>query len=252
MKIGLVIIGNEILSSERKDLNFEFLSRTLSERKCGLDYAIFVKDRIEDICFAFSSLIEKVDFLFVSGGLGLTPDDITLKALSKATGFPLVKSAEKKLVAIENIMRVNAIQYEEYIPELALSLKGSEPIPNPAGVAPGESFLFKGHRVFVLPGVPREFQSIVEEHILNLIPCAENLHISEYFVDTKEADLIGILRMIEKEFSVETFSYPPILNERLLHIVIRSKNQEELNKAKKIFESYLKEKSILYEKGKPG
>ncbi len=251
MKIGLVIIGNEILSSERKDLNFEFLSRTLSDRKCGLDYVIFVKDKIEDICFAFLSLVEKVDFLFISGGLGLTPDDVTLEALSKATGFPLVKSPKKRRIAMENIMRVNAIQYEEYIPELALSLKGSMPIPNPAGVVPGETFSFKGHKVFVLPGVPKEFQSIVEEHILNLIPCAENIHIDEYFIDTKEAYLIWILRMIEKEFSVETFSYPPILNERLLHIVVRSKNQKELNKAKKMLEAYLKKKDFFYETGKP-
>lgn len=251
MKIGFLVIGNEILSGARKDINAEFLINALKTKNLGIDFLIFTRDFEPDIITAFNWLSEVTKYLFISGGLGLTPDDITLQSIAKATGRKLVKSSIKRNLALESIERVNAKKYLEYIDELSLSLEGAEPIPNIVGIAQGEKFEFNKCTVFVLPGVPKEFQEMFIGYVLNMLEEGEKKLKQEYYIDSKEPFIISILREIEGSFNVSTFSYPPVLDEKFLKIIIESNSDESLYEACNFFEKHLEKEKILYEKRKP-
>jgi len=250
MKIGLIVVGDEILSGDRKDLNAEFFIHALRSKKLFLDFLVFVRDIQDDIEAAFNLLVENTRYLFISGGLGLTPDDITLESLAKATGFMLIENPRKRDIVLENLSRLKATRYYGYVNELSKSLENSEPIPNPVGVAAGERFNCKGCDVFVLPGVPKEFQEMIIAYVLNMLPEGSEEISSEYLVDSKEAFLIETLRQIGKEFQVETFSYPPILSEKYLRIRLRGVDPDRLEKACVFFENFLRDLAVYYEKRK--
>ena len=83
---ALIIIGNEILSGRTKDLNLQYIANKLNERGIKLIETRVVPDCEEDIIFSVNSLRNKVDYLFTTGGIGPTHDDITSVSIAKAFG----------------------------------------------------------------------------------------------------------------------------------------------------------------------
>ncbi|MFQ5346489.1 MAG: competence/damage-inducible protein A [Rhodothalassiaceae bacterium] len=144
---ALVVIGDEILSGRTRDANLAYLATWLNARGIGLGEARIVPDRMAAIIEAVNALRARFDYVFTTGGIGPTHDDITAQAIADAFGVPLEEHPD----AI-------ALLSAHYPPggltparrRMARVPKGGTLIDNPVSIAPG----FQIGNVFVLAGVP--------------------------------------------------------------------------------------------------
>jgi molybdenum cofactor synthesis domain-containing protein len=155
---SILTIGNEIVSGDVPNTNAAWLARRLAPLGVVARLATALPDEIEAIADFVRAEAPRVDFLLVTGGLGGTPDDLTREALSAAFGVPQEEVSE---VAAD--LRARFTRDPEYAARWALLPRGSRPLANPLGGAPG----FAIENVYVLPGLPSEmeamFASIEEE-----------------------------------------------------------------------------------------
>jgi len=157
----LIIIGNEILSGRTQDANLAWIAQRLGEAGIRMMEARIVPDIEAEIVEAVNQCRAKHTYVFTTGGIGPTHDDITAECVANAFGVPFGRNreAERRLLAYYPPERVN----EERM-SMADMPEGAELIDNPVSVAPG----FRLKNVHVLPGVPRIMQAMVEELIPTL------------------------------------------------------------------------------------
>nr|WP_298686968.1 molybdopterin-binding protein [uncultured Dongia sp.] len=152
---AVVVIGNEILSGRTKDLNVGYIASGLTAIGVRLAEARFIPDVEATIVTTVNELRAKFDYVFTTGGIGPTHDDITAASISKAFGVPLILHpvAEKLLrshYGPDNITEARM--------RMAHTPEGATLIDNPVSVAPG----FQIGNVFVLAGVPRICQAMFD------------------------------------------------------------------------------------------
>ncbi|MGQ3675583.1 competence/damage-inducible protein A [Xanthobacter sp. TB0139] len=152
---ALVIIGDEVLSGRTKDKNIGHIAERLTEVGIDLREVRIVPDVEEDIVAAVNALRARFTYVFTTGGIGPTHDDITADSIARAFGVPIdVDPRARKLLL-------------EYIPEdrlnearlrMARIPQGAELVANAVSKAPG----FRIGNVIVMAGVPRIMQSMLE------------------------------------------------------------------------------------------
>lgn len=165
MKIGLLIIGDEILLGQVTDTNSSMIARQLYTIGLQVDLKLTVGDALDAIVQGLGFLAEHVDIVLMSGGLGPTRDDITKKALAVFLHQQLVFSEEAKkhleLILSRRQRPLDTIQLQQcYIPE------GARLLSNDMGTACG-IWVEQDERTFVsMPGVPYELEHIMGVHVL--------------------------------------------------------------------------------------
>lgn len=153
---AILVIGDELLSGRTRDVNMHHLAGWLTERGVALKEARFVGDETGDIVSALNELRTKYEYVFTSGGIGPTHDDITADAVAAAFGVPCVEHPE----AVKLIEAWYRARGEEATParrRMARMPEGAELIPNPVSGAPG----VRVGNVFVMAGVPRIFAGML-------------------------------------------------------------------------------------------
>ena len=148
---GIVVIGNEILSGKVVDTNSSFLAREL--RRIGVDLRriAVIPDDLDDIATTVRRFHERFDFVFTSGGVGPTHDDVTIEGVARAFGRSVVREPE-----LERKLREF---YKEKVNDARLKM--SE-VPQGAELIYGGALAFptmKIENVYVLPGIPEILQS---------------------------------------------------------------------------------------------
>ena len=155
---SILTIGNELVSGDVPNTNASWLARRLAPLGVAVRLTAAIPDEIETIADFVRGEMPRVDFLFVTGGLGGTPDDLTREAIAAAFS---VEQQEVPEVAAD--LRARFTRNPEYAARWAMLPRGSRPLANPLGGAPG----FALENVYVLPGLPSEmeamFASIEEE-----------------------------------------------------------------------------------------
>jgi molybdenum cofactor synthesis domain-containing protein len=155
---SILTIGNELVSGDVPNTNASWLARRLAPLGVEVRLSAALPDEIDAIGSFVRSEAPRVDFLLVTGGLGGTPDDLTREAIAAAFG---VGQEEVPKVAAD--LRARFTRDPEYAARWAMLPRGSRPLANPLGGAPG----FAIENVYVLPGLPSEmeamFASIEEE-----------------------------------------------------------------------------------------
>lgn len=152
---AFIIIGDEILSGRTVDANLNFLALNLAELGVNLKEVRVVPDIESEIVAAVNALRPKYNYVFTSGGVGPTHDDITSAAIAKAFDDVLEKNsdAENLLLQYYGSDRLNPARLKmAYIPSRAQLLQNN--IKSPSG--------FKIENVFVLAGIPKIFQALFE------------------------------------------------------------------------------------------
>jgi len=154
----ILTIGNELVSGDVPNTNASWLSKRLAPLGVETRLLAAVPDEIETIAEFVRREAPRVDFLIVTGGLGGTPDDLTREALAFAFDAP-----QEELPDIAADLRSRFTRAPEYAARWAMLPRGSRPLANPLGGAPG----FAIENVYVLPGLPSEmeamFDSVAEE-----------------------------------------------------------------------------------------
>jgi nicotinamide-nucleotide amidase len=163
MKIGLLIIGNEILEGKIADANTRQLARFLLSRNLELMTSLTVRDTEASIHQGLERLFSDCEVIITSGGLGPTKDDVTKETIASWMGRKVIFSDEALAVATQNYQRFQRVfagkeHGYSYLPE------GFNALENSTGFAPGLFTIHQGKYLLCGPGVPREFKSLLDDH----------------------------------------------------------------------------------------
>ena len=166
MRIGLIIIGDELLSGSTQDCNMLYLGEKLQSIGEVLETTTVISDNFERINQTFKQFLNEYDITFCSGGLGPTEDDRTKLALAKFLDTSLEENETAKVLAKRHYENRGLIwnpqlNHYHHIP------KDVTPYENPYGLAPGLLYESTNATLLCAPGVPREFTGMVDHFIEN-------------------------------------------------------------------------------------
>lgn len=160
MRAEIIAIGDELTTGQRLDTNTQWLSQQLGELGIPVAFHTTVGDDLETNIAAFRNAIDRADIVVATGGLGPTADDLTREALAAVAGVELVQD-DAALAHLRNLFARRGRAMPERNIVQAHFPRGSRPVPNPHGTAPGIDMTVPRERcapcrVFALPGVPDE------------------------------------------------------------------------------------------------
>jgi len=166
MNAYIVTIGNELLNGNTLDTNSSWLGRELDKFNINILGKITIPDNIKDIEETIKCIVEKsFDYVFVTGGLGPTHDDMTKTAIKNVLKTDEYFD-EKYYEKLKLKFKKHNVEMLEQNKEQAVLLKKTQQIHNPLGTALGIEFLLNNSRIFVMPGVPNEMQEMMKEVII--------------------------------------------------------------------------------------
>jgi molybdenum cofactor synthesis domain-containing protein len=153
VKAAFIIIGDEILSGRTADKNLNFLAQELTQIGINLMEVRVVPDLEEEIILAVNTLRKKFDYVFTSGGIGPTHDDITAVSIAKAFEDNLIKNQEAEQILINHYGKENVNNARL---KMAFVPSKAKLLDNPVSSAPG----FMIDNVIVMAGVPEIMQAM--------------------------------------------------------------------------------------------
>ena len=196
---GIVIIGDEILSGKFADENAVFLIRELRALGVDLRRVTMIPDDIEDIASTVTSFASKFDYVFTSGGVGPTHDDLTIEGIARGFGTRVVREPDLE----QRVRAYWGAKLAEPNLRLADVPEGCELVYGKDQVWPVVAY----KNVFILPGVPalfkRKFVDIRDRFR------AEPVTVARVYINADEGELAGDLDAVVAAFpSVKVGSYP--------------------------------------------
>ena len=235
---SILIIGNEILSGRTQDTNTSTLAIWLNSIGVKVAEVRVIPDVEKTIVDNLNFLRSAYDYVFTTGGIGPTHDDITAQSVSKAFGikYEVHKEAFKILEAYYEPGKFNdGRQKMAWMPE------NSKLILNPTSGAPG----FSVENVFSLPGVPSILKSMLGG-LTNRIVGGKPIKSLTISLKTIESEIANSLTKVQNENKdVEIGSYPFFHAGKLgVSIVIRSDNQSKIDNCNSQILKFVNEKNI--------
>ena len=235
---GIIIIGNEILSGRTKDLNTSEISKWLNSIGIKVGESRAIPDIKSVIIDTVNDLKEKFDYVFTSGGIGPTHDDITSESISVAFDlkYEIHKEAYNILEKYYGIEEFNeGRQRMSWMPSKA------NLILNPASGAPG----FYVENVFCLPGVPSILVSMLPS-LTNKLVGGEPILSKTISLKTLESEIAKPLKQVqEKNKEIDIGSYPFFRKGQIgVSIVLRSKDKSKIEICSLQILDFVKEKNI--------
>jgi molybdenum cofactor synthesis domain-containing protein len=217
---AIVTIGNELLSGDVANTNGSWLAARLEAVGVVVRLLAVLPDDVEAVASFLRAHGPEVDVLIVTGGLGGTPDDLTREALAATFGVPQVEYPE-----LVGELRSRFRRDPDYVTPWALLPRGSRPLENPLGGAPG----FAVGNAYVLPGLPSEMEAMYElvEAELSGAPPIRSWRRT---YETTESRIVDVLRELERRHpAVRVGSYPSFRPEGSeVEVVLKSADPAEL------------------------
>jgi molybdenum cofactor synthesis domain-containing protein len=155
---AVLLIGDEILSGRTKDKNLGFLADYLTALGIDLKEARVVSDQEDDIVAALNALRHRYSYVFTTGGIGPTHDDITADAVAQAFGVPIGHDPKAVEILLAYFTEMGREPNEARL-RMARIPQGASLIDNPVSKAPG----FQMGNVFVMAGVPKIMNAMMED-----------------------------------------------------------------------------------------
>ncbi len=221
---ALVIIGNEILSGRTHDKNLPHIAVELNKIGIQLREVRVVPDIEAEIVDAVNAVRARYDYVFTTGGIGPTHDDITTASIAKAFGVPVVRSAEAEasLRAYIPAERVNAARLK-----MADVPQGATLVPNAVSAAPG----FCMGNVYVMAGIPNIMQSMLAATIPYL-KGGDSVGSLSVTTDLPEGTIADGLTAIQDKYpTVDIGSYPQFVNGKPQTTLVCRSMDTNMNKA---------------------
>ena len=233
---AMVVIGDEILSGRTKDRNIGHLADILATIGVDLKEVRIVPDEEDEIVAAVNAVRARYTYVFTTGGIGPTHDDITADAIAKAFGVPCEYDAKAYELLAKSFASRN-IEYTEARKRMARMPVGSVHIRNPISVAPG----FNIGNVYVMAGVPQIFQAMLD-NVVPTLKTGQKLISVTIECPFGEGVIGGPLGEIQKAHPDTIIgSYPKYLDGKFwTELVVRARSQEALEAARADVEAMVK------------
>jgi molybdopterin-biosynthesis enzyme MoeA-like protein len=208
MNIGLIILGDEILSGKRTDRQFAQVRQILARRGLQLAWAQYLGDDRRRITETLRATFGGGDVVFCTGGIGSTPDDHTRQAAAAALGVPLILHPEAFALIARRAREMNHPLTAE-VQRMGEFPQGADIIPNPFNGIPG--FSIREH--YFVPGFPEMAQPMMEWVLDNkyekFIGAQAIIEHALLISGVSESRITPLLEQIERDFpDVRTFSLP--------------------------------------------
>ena len=235
---GIIIIGNEILSGRTQDTNTSTISKWLNSLGIKVQEVRIIPDVEKTIVDTVNELRKKYDYIFTTGGIGPTHDDITASSISKA--FNLTYGPHKEAMSLlEKYYKPG--EFNEGRQKMAWMPTNANLIYNPTSGAPG----FNVENVFCLPGVPSILKSMLGD-ISHKLVGGEPILSQTINLRTVESEIAKSLSIVQdNNKDVDIGSYPFFRAGKLgVAIVLRSSIQSQIDKCNLEIIKFVKEKNI--------
>ncbi len=232
---ALLIIGDEILSGRTKDKNIGYIAEYMTNIGVDLKEVRVVPDDEDEIVAAINTLRAKHTYLFTTGGIGPTHDDITADCVAKAFGVPI--DVDQRAVAVM-LERFKPEELNEARLRMARIPQGGELVHNSYNKVPG----FRIGNVIVMAGVPVIMQAMLDA-VAPTLKTGVKLLSESVRADMKEGDLGSALRDVAKAHPDTMIGSYPFWGEDgqpNTNLVIRSRDAFKLLEAKAAVEKMLK------------
>src|SRR3989442_7625482 len=231
---GLLVIGDEILSGRTKDKNIGYIAEYLTNIGVDLKEVRIVPDEEGPIVAALDALRHRYTYVFTTGGIGPTHDDITADSVAKAFGVSIDVDPRARA---ELLTRISEKDLNEARLRMARVPAGGDLILNKVSAAPG----FRIGNVHVMAGVPAIMQAMLDEVAPTLKTGARVLSVTVR-ADLREGDIGSELGAIAKAHPEVTIGSYPFFDEKRgpnTNVVIRARNAENLAAARAAVEAML-------------
>jgi molybdenum cofactor synthesis domain-containing protein len=231
-KLALVVIGNEILSGRTLDKNTQYIAQAVGKFGIELMEVRFIPDDEGEIITTVNILREKYDYVFTTGGIGPTHDDITTDCIAKAFNL------EVEVNKLAYSLLVEYYGGEENLNpgriKMAKLPKGADLILNPVSTAPG----FRVGNVFVMAGVPKIMQAMLD-NVIPLLNHGTQVESKTVQVRAPESKVAALLTEVQNIYpDVQIGSYPYMQSDGYDHVgtnvVFRSINNNRLEEAVRV------------------
>jgi molybdenum cofactor synthesis domain-containing protein len=222
---GILVIGDEILSGRTKDKNIGFIAEYLTNIGIDLKEVRVVSDDEPEIVAALDALRKRYDYVFTTGGIGPTHDDITADAVAKAFGVTIDHHPE----VVARFKERFGDDLNEARLRMARIPEGADLIQSATILAPG----FKIENVIVMAGVPSIMQAMMDI-VSPKLKAGVRMLSDTVRADAREGDIGGPLRDIAKAHPDAIIGSYPFLDDAQkpnVNLVVRSRDQEKLTAA---------------------
>ena len=235
---AIIIIGNEILSGRTEDTNLSFISKWLNSNGLQVKEVRIIPDDKATIIRNINTLRFNFKYVFTTGGIGPTHDDITAESVAKAFKRNYCYHNEAYKI-LKNYYKPG--EFTEGRKKMAMMPDKAKLIYNPSSGAPG----FYVENVFCLPGVPSIMQSMLSG-LKNKISGGKKVLSKTISVRTVESEIAKFLGNTQTKFKkVEIGSYPFFQSGKIgVSVVIRSTEQKLIDNCTKEITDFMKKKSF--------
>ncbi|MBI77174.1 MAG: competence/damage-inducible protein A [Rhodospirillaceae bacterium] len=228
VKACLILIGNELLSGRTQDKNLAFIAKGLNEEGIQLGAAYVIPDIPDIIIDLINKTRAEFDYVFTTGGIGPTHDDITSECVAAAFGVGMFQDAETAA-----LMKARVEERGEKMNEARLRMatfpEGAELLKNQISIAPG----YKIQNVFVMAGVPRIMQTMFQE-AKKYLNGGDKVLSRGMAMDLGEGTIADSLSALQQKYpDIDIGSYPQMRQDKgfTVSLVLRGRNAERLNLA---------------------
>jgi molybdenum cofactor synthesis domain-containing protein len=237
---AILIIGNEILSGRTQDLNVSFISNWL-DTNCGISIleVRIIPDIEKKIISNILDLSKKFTYVFTTGGIGPTHDDITALSISKAFGVKYNFNQEAHSILEKYYGKKN---FNDARKKMAKMPSGSKLIYNPSSAAPG--FIIKN--VLCLPGVPSILKSMMP-NLKNYLVKGLKINSKTISVQAVESKIANFLTKLQKKYlkKIDIGSYPFFrLGKVGVSVVFRSTSKQLIKRCEREFLKTIRQNKI--------
>ncbi len=214
---GIIIIGNEILSGKVKDINSYYLVCELRALGVEVKRISVIPDDIEIIGGEVTAFSENYDYVFTSGGVGPTHDDVTMAGVAKGFGV--------NLVSHDGIKKILYSRYKDLVNSSVLKMTE---VPEGSDIDFHEDMKFpvvSFKNVVIFPGIPEYMQNkftMIKEKFRSSV-----FHLKRLYLNCHESNIAEILNWVVEKYKDVTFGSYPVLGKPDFKVIITAETKSE-------------------------
>lgn len=249
MNAVIISIGDEILIGQVLNTNAAFIAEKLNCVGIEVSRVVTVGDNVGEILNTLKECYSRYDVLMLTGGLGPTHDDVTRTAICKLFNVKLAPSLEARKT-VETFLQQRNRKWTEAAENQTLIPEGAKCIPNKFGTAAGELFEQDNKYFIVMPGVPYEMESMMNDFVVPFFRLQKTdkfiLHRTLMTTGISESEIAKLLGNINELIKGEKLAFLPSPTGVRLRITVTDEEKNKCNFKLNTIESFIRQKVGKY------